>query len=74
MYHVMIGGNIAEDNSRFGTKIGSIPAKNVPALLSEILQKTADAKKPGENFSSFVSRLGLSVFCDLLKKYETKNT
>ncbi|HBE02905.1 MAG TPA: nitrite reductase, partial [Spirochaetia bacterium] len=71
MYHVMIGGNIAEDNSRFGTKIGSIPAKNVPALLSEILQKTADAKKPGENFSSFVSRLGLSVFCDLLKKYET---
>jgi sulfite reductase (ferredoxin) len=68
-YAVQLGGRVAEGKSRFGTNIGAVPAKNVPAFVCELLatwKTSADA----QDFHQFIDQGGKDIAGGILARHQ----
>lgn len=73
-YEVFLGGRYGSeiDGTSFGIRLPGVkvPAKRVPEFIQSLLAFYRDKRQEGEEFSSFVGRLGAEPFKELAAKYE----
>jgi sulfite reductase (ferredoxin) len=68
-YAVQLGGRLAEGQTRFGTNVGAVPAKNAPAFVRDLL--TAWKQSPdAADFHQFVDRGGKKVAEEILSRHQ----
>lgn len=68
-YNVLAGAVIGQDTS-FAQKVGEVPAKDVPALVEDILTHWTAHKGEYEDFKSFVDTDGKELLGQLCAKYK----
>src|SRR5260370_1393941 len=57
-HFVTVGGQASPSNAQFGSLIGKFPAKNCVKVTETLLQVYEKARRPEEDFNSFVGRIG----------------
>lgn len=67
-YAVQLGGRVAEGQTRFGVNCATIPAKNVPAFLQELL-RTFLRSSDAPNFHRFLDNGGRRIAENLAARY-----
>ena len=68
-YSVQLGGRLAEGQTRFGTNVGAVPARNAPAFVREFLdawQGSADH----QDFHGFVDHEGKEIAKTLIERHQ----
>jgi sulfite reductase (ferredoxin) len=68
-YAVQVGGRAAVGQSRFGTSIGAVPAKNAPAFVHELLSAWKQSIEPAD-FHRFLDHGGKKVAEEILQRYQ----
>jgi sulfite reductase (ferredoxin) len=68
-YSVQLGGRVTEGKSRFGTNVGAVPARNVPAFLSELLAAWR-ASEDASEFHQFIDNDGKQIAKDLIERHQ----
>ncbi len=58
-YTMLLGGHIGNGETSFGKHFLRVPAKRVPDVVGKLLDIFKAQKKSGENFRTFVNRVGL---------------
>jgi len=57
-FQVLFGGQWTHNAGRYGLAIGSVPAKNIPAVVERVTGRYVNERQPGETFPAFINRLG----------------
>ncbi len=57
-FQVLFGGEWTHNAGRYGLAIGSVPAKNIPAVVERVTARYVQERLPGESFHGFITRLG----------------
>jgi sulfite reductase (ferredoxin) len=68
-YAVQLGGRVTEGQTRFGTNVGAIPARNAPAFVRDFLaawQRSAESA----DFHRFVDNDGRTVATELIERHQ----
>jgi len=68
-YAVQLGGRVTEGQTRFGTNVGAIPARNAPAFVRDFLaawQQSAESS----DFHRFVDNDGRAVASELIERHQ----
>jgi sulfite reductase (ferredoxin) len=68
-YAVQLGGRLGQNESRFGTNIGAVPAKNAPAFVRELLTAWKDSAHAAD-FHQFVDGDGIQVATEILSRHQ----
>ncbi|SJZ78723.1 sulfurtransferase TusA family protein [Selenihalanaerobacter shriftii] len=69
-YSLLLGGNIAEDQSRYGKSVIDIPAKRIPDFLVNLANSLAADKDYNPNrFNEYLSQEGKDKIVELARKY-----
>ena len=68
-YHLVVGGNVTEENVRLAQNAALLPAQNVPRFLKEFLDFVAVQRADHETFVAFLERVGLAKIKELERKY-----
>jgi len=58
-HFVTVGGQTLPGNAQFGSLIGKFPAKNCVKVTDTLLELFEKEKRSGEEFNSFVTRIGI---------------
>jgi sulfite reductase beta subunit-like hemoprotein len=61
-YRVLLGARRGEGRTRLGTAVGTVPARNLPAFLADLLGEYRASRRPHEAFADYVDRLGAASF------------
>ena len=69
-YAVQVGGRLAEGQSRFGTNVGAVPAKNAPAFVRELLAAWKQSPDAAD-FQQFVDHDGKKVAGEILERQQS---
>jgi ferredoxin-nitrite reductase/sulfite reductase (ferredoxin) len=69
-HEVFVGGQMALDRTRFGERIGKIPAKNGPKVAQAFLELYAQEKQTEESFSDCMARLGRTRLQEVLAPFQ----
>ena len=65
-HFVTVGGQVTSDQPQFGTLLGKFPAKNCVGVTETLLHEYESKKHPHEDFNSFVNRIGIDHFKQVL--------
>ena len=57
-FQVLLGGKWRDNAGSYGLAIGSVPSKNVPAVVERITQRFVKERKGNESFQDFITRIG----------------
>jgi sulfite reductase (ferredoxin) len=57
-FQVMLGGKWVENGGAYGLALGSVPSKNIPALLERITGRFVEERQGDESFQAFCQRIG----------------
>jgi sulfite reductase (ferredoxin) len=57
-FQVLLGGRWRDNAGSYGLAIGSVPSKNVPAVVERITQRFVKERKGNESFQDFITRIG----------------
>jgi sulfite reductase (ferredoxin) len=68
-FQLVLGGQWEENAGSYGLAVGAIPARRVPEVLDLITQRYADERERGENFQSWIKRLGKQEIRAMLEPY-----
>ena len=68
-YSVQLGGRVTEGKTRFGANVGAVPARNVPAFLSELLASW-QASEDASDFHQFIDHDGKQIAKDLIERHQ----
>jgi len=68
-YRVTLGGRCGADGARIGTAAGQVPAKALPAFLSDLARDFEGKRREGESFTSYFDRLGADHFVELVSRH-----
>jgi sulfite reductase (ferredoxin) len=68
-YNVLAGAVIEHDAS-FAKKVGEVPAKDVPALIEDVLRYWIDHKTNYDSFKAFIDTDGKEILGTMCKKYK----
>jgi len=68
-YSVQLGGRVTEGKTRFGANVGAVPARNVPAFLSELLAAW-QASEDASDFHQFIDNDGKQIAKDLIERHQ----
>ena len=68
-YAVQLGGRVAEGQSRFGTNVGAVPAKNAPAFVRDLLGAWKKSPEAGD-FHRFLDNDGRKIAGEVLARYQ----
>lgn len=65
-YNVMVGGRVEEGKTRLAESIGFVPSKKMPRVLEDMLAKYVAEKNEGEDYHSYLDRVGFDSFKKLI--------
>ncbi len=68
-FQVVLGGKWKENAGSFGMAIGAVPSKRVPDVLEAITNRYASERNEGENFQTWVMRLGKKEIKAMLEPF-----
>jgi len=68
-YQFVMGGIVHEGITRLAETIGSIPAKNIPSFLHELLRFISGSRMEGEDFKDYLERTGKEKILEIFNKY-----
>jgi len=57
-FQVLLGGRWRNNAGSYGLAIGSVPAKNVPAVVERITERYVRDRQGAEEFQDFIARIG----------------
>ena len=57
-FQVLLGGRWRNNGGSYGLAIGSVPAKNVPAVVERITERYVRDRRGAEEFQDFIARIG----------------
>jgi sulfite reductase (ferredoxin) len=57
-FQVLLGGKWRDNAGSYGLAIGSVPSKNVPAVVERITQRFVKERQGNEGFQDFITRIG----------------
>jgi sulfite reductase beta subunit-like hemoprotein len=70
-YDVMVGGGGLNGADRFGRRVGvRVPSKRTPEAVRKIIDVYQSERRPGEEFLTFVDRVGPEFFKPHLESFE----
>ncbi len=67
-YNVMVGGRVEEGKTRLAESIGFIPSKKMPKVIEKMLGKYLEERNDGEDYHSYLDRIGFDSFKTLIKE------
>jgi sulfite reductase (ferredoxin) len=67
VYVMMAGGSTVPGTATFGKIVGRIPARAVPDALCTLLMFFLDHRRSGENFHSFLMRVGVNAVKEVIR-------
>ena len=68
-YNVLLGGRVEEGKTTLSEEIGFVPAKKVPALVKKFLREYTKNRAEGEDFYSYLDRIGKTAMKALIKEH-----
>ena len=68
-YRITLGGRCGAAGARLGVRVGEIPAKALPDLLSALAADFERRRQPGELFAAYFDRLGSAHFEGIVTDY-----
>jgi sulfite reductase (ferredoxin) len=68
-YAVQLGGRVTEGQTRFGTNVGAIPARNAPAFVRDFLAAWQQSAESAD-FHRFVENDGRTVATELIERHQ----
>ncbi|MBI4298604.1 MAG: nitrite/sulfite reductase [Chloroflexi bacterium] len=68
-YQVFLGGEVTDQGTKLARPIVKIPARKVPQAIRRLLDFCREQWSPQERFSTFVDRLGIEAFRQLLTDF-----
>jgi sulfite reductase (ferredoxin) len=68
-YAVQLGGRVTEGQTRFGTNVGAVPARNVPAFVRDFLTAWQQSSESAD-FHRFVDNDGKTVASQLIEQHQ----
>jgi sulfite reductase (ferredoxin) len=68
-YAVQLGGRVTEGRTRFGTSVGAVPARNVPAFVRDFLTVWQQSSESAD-FHRFVDNDGKTVAAQLIERHQ----
>ncbi len=68
-FQLVLGGQWEENAGSFGLAVGAVPAKRVPDVLDVITRRYATERERGENFQTWIKRLGRVEIKAMLDPY-----
>ena len=69
-YDVFLGGTNYIGASKYGERVGRVPAKRVPHTISRLIEVYQRDRQKDEPFDQFVARLGAKSFAPLLMEFQ----
>ncbi len=66
-FQVLLGGQWSNNAGSYGLAIGAVPSKRVPEVLDRITNYYLEKRTSGEDFHSFVRRIGKGEFKTLIE-------
>lgn len=68
-FQVVLGGMWQQNAGSYGLAIGAVPSKAVPQVLDALTGRYVEERERGENFQSWVARLGKQEIRTMLEPY-----
>jgi sulfite reductase (ferredoxin) len=68
-YRVLLGARRGEGRTRLGTFAGAVPARALPAFLTDLLRDFQADRRPSEAFADYFDRKGMSHFQSVLARH-----
>ena len=68
-FQVVLGGKWKENAGSYGLAVGAVPSKRVPDVLEAITTRYAAERQEGENFQSWIARLGKKEVRTILEPF-----
>ena len=68
-YRVLLGARRGEGRTRLGEFAGVVPARALPALLTDLLRDFQTARLPDETFADYFDRKGMPHFQAVLERH-----
>ncbi len=57
-YQMLVGGHLGDEEVRFGTRVGKVPAKATPVAVARVVRAFVEERRAGETFHSWLARRG----------------
>ncbi len=73
-YRVTLGGRCDAAGARLGAPVGQVPARIVPALLTDLAKDFQSGRREDERFASYFDRKGREHFEAIVGKHEYAST
>ncbi|MGM0369761.1 MAG: sulfurtransferase TusA family protein [Bacillota bacterium] len=70
-YSLLVGGNIGEDQSKYGSNLVDIPAKRIPDFLAELANLLATEADYDGDFNSYLEQGGREKVIELAQEFTT---
>ena len=70
-FQVVLGGQWTENAGSYGRAFGSVPSKAIPQTVDALTDAYAHSRERGENFQSWISRMGKRNVREILKPFMT---
>ncbi len=69
-FQVVLGGQWQQNGGSYGLAVGAVPSKRVPDVLDTITSRYAVERERGENFQTWIGRLGKVAVKEMLKPFQ----
>jgi sulfite reductase (ferredoxin) len=66
-FQVVLGGEWSHNAGSYGLPVMAIPSKNIPEVVTRLVDRYATGRKGGEMFKDFVKRIGKAELKNLLE-------
>jgi len=70
-YSLLVGGNIGEDQSKYGSNLVDIPAKRIPDFLADLAKLLATEADYDGDFNSYLEQGGREKVIELAQEFTT---
>ena len=68
-YRVVLGAHNAPEGFRLGTTVGTVPARALPDLITDMLQEFAVGRQKDEAFLDYFDRVGVDEFRQIIGRH-----
>lgn len=73
VYHLWVGGRESQNRPKFGKDLGTLPARRVPACVTEMVGYYLANRKQYESLAGLLERVGAEPFVTLVKKHQPES-
>jgi sulfite reductase (ferredoxin) len=68
-FQVLLGGKWRDNGGSYGLAIGSVPSRNVPAVIERITGRFVQQRQGAESFQDFIARIGKAECRKLIEPF-----